>query len=63
MSRKPITKISDALVLEALQVVRNYCNQSVGKCSECYLRMDDKTCLFRAELLERFDKWKKERVG
>ena len=60
MAKKPLTKIPNELVVESLQIVSNYCNQSVSKCSECYLRMGDKTCLFRTELPDRFMKWKKE---
>ena len=63
MAKKPLKGITNELVVEALQIVTNYCNQSVRDCSECYLRMNDKTCLFKAELPERFAKWKKERIG
>lgn len=61
MTRKLLKKIPDELVTEALQIVSNYCNQSVSKCSECFLRMKDQTCIFRAELPDRFIKWKKEK--
>ena len=59
--RKPIAKLTEGIVVEALQIVSNYCTQSVKDCEGCYLRMKDKTCLFRAELPDRFKKWKKEK--
>ena len=57
---KTINKISDDIVIEALQVIHNYCNQESVNCAECMLHMKDTTCLFFAELPERFDAWKKE---
>lgn len=57
---KTINKISDDIVIEALQVIHNYCNQESADCAECMLHMKDTTCLFFAELPERFDAWKKE---
>ena len=60
-SKSPIAKLNEEWVVEALQIISNYCTQSVENCKECYLRMNDKTCLFRAELPDRFKKWKKER--
>lgn len=59
MSRT-INRISDDIVIEALQVIHNYCNQESADCAECMLHMKDTTCLFFAELPERFDAWKKE---
>lgn len=55
-----VNKISDELVIEALQIVHNYCTQEASNCAECILHMEDTTCLFWAELPDRFDKWKKE---
>lgn len=57
---KTINKISDDIVIEALQIIHNYCNQESADCAECMLHMKDTTCLFFAELPERFDAWKKE---
>lgn len=57
---KTINRISDDIVIEALQVIHNYCNQESANCAECMLHMKDTTCLFFAELPERFDAWKKE---
>lgn len=57
---KTINRISDDIVIEALQVIHNYCNQESADCAECMLHMNDTTCLFFAELPERFDAWKKE---
>ena len=57
---KTINKISDDIVIEALQIIHNYCNQESTDCAECMLHMKDTTCLFFAELPERFDAWKKE---
>lgn len=57
---KTINRISDDIVIEALQVIHNYCNQESVNCAECMLHMKDTTCLFFAELPERFDAWKKE---
>lgn len=59
MSRT-INRISDDIVIEALQIIHNYCNQESADCAECMLHMKDTTCLFFAELPERFDAWKKE---
>lgn len=61
MARKPLREIPKEYVVEALQIVTNYCNQSVKECDECFLRMKDTTCLFKAELPDRFKKWKGER--
>ena len=55
----PINRISEELVIEALQIVHNYCTQEASNCPECMLHMEDKTCLFWAELPDRFDVWKK----
>ena len=60
MSIKSIKQIPDNYVIEALQVVRNYCLQNGEHCSDCMLTMEDTTCLFYAELPDRFDKWKRE---
>ena len=57
---KTVNKISDDIVIEALQIIHNYCNQESVDCAECMLHMKDTTCLFFAELPERFDAWKKE---
>lgn len=57
---KTISKIPDEMVIEALQVVHNYCTQEAGHCAECMLHMKDTTCLFYGELPDRFNKWKKE---
>lgn len=57
---KTVNRISDDIVIEALQVIHNYCNQESADCAECMLHMKDTTCLFFAELPERFDAWKKE---
>ena len=57
---KTINRISDDIVIEALQIIHNYCNQESTDCAECMLHMKDTTCLFFAELPERFDAWKKE---
>lgn len=61
MARKSLREIPKEYVIEALQIVTNYCNQSVKECDECFLRMKDQTCMFRAELPDRFIKWKKEK--
>ncbi len=58
--RRPIEKISDNLVIEALQIVHNYCNQEVSNCSECMLRMYDSSCIFYGEFPDRFDRWKND---
>lgn len=60
MSTKSIKQIPDNYVIEALQIVRNYCLQNGERCSDCILAMKDTTCLFFAELPDRFDAWKKE---
>lgn len=57
---KTVNRISDDIVIEALQVIHNYCNQESADCAECMLHMKDTTCLFFAELPDRFDAWKKE---
>ena len=58
---KVISKIPEETVIEALQIVHNYCTQEASNCPECILHMEDGTCLFWAELPDRFDVWKKER--
>lgn len=63
MARQAINKISEGFVVEALQIVVNYCNQSIAKCDTCFLRMKNGSCLFKAELPDRFEKWKKEKNG
>lgn len=55
-----INKIPDETVIEALQIIHNYCTQEAGHCADCMLHMKDTTCIFWAELPDRFDKWKKE---
>ena len=58
--RKPLTKIPDKLVIEALQIVTNYCNQEASNCSECMLRCYDGVCMFHGEIPDRFTRWRKE---
>ena len=53
--KKPINKISDNMVIEALQIIHNYCKQESSNCAECMLHMKDTTCIFFAELPKRFD--------
>ena len=57
---KSINKISDELVVEAIQIVANYCNQEASHCSECMLKCYDDVCMFYGELPDRFTRWKKE---
>lgn len=57
---KSVNKISNDLVIEALQIVHNYCTQEAGHCADCMLHMEDTTCIFFGELPDRFDQWKKE---
>lgn len=57
---KTINKISDEIAIEALQIIHNYCNQESADCAGCMLHMKDTTCLFYAELPDRFDAWKYE---
>lgn len=62
MPKKPLKEIPNSLVVEALQIVSNFCNQNAwNSCNDCYLRMEDQTCLMRAELPERFKRWKDEK--
>lgn len=63
MAKKFLKKVPKEYVVEALQVVTNYCNQSVKECDTCFLRMREGSCLFKAELPDRFEKWKKEKNG
>lgn len=60
MSRKPLTKIPDEMVIEALQIVSNYCNQEASNCSECMLRAYDGLCIFHGEIPDRFKRWKRD---
>ena len=57
---KRLTEIPNELVVEALQIVSNYCRQNSTECKDCYLNMNDTTCLFFGELPKRFEDWKRE---
>ena len=58
--KKVLKEIPNEIVVEALQIISNYCNQNAVTCEDCMLRMKDTTCLFFAELPKRFEQWKAE---
>lgn len=58
--KKIYNEIQNSWAVEAVQVVANYCLQNSRNCKECMFRMKNGSCLFRGEIIDRFNDWKKE---